>query len=377
MKFQSPSKRPEAEVNPFVGIDAKTAPYPGARTWSGGRFRCVGSPNATANCYHVMSRTCGGAVFFDDVEKEALVRLIWKMSEFLGVRVLTYCVMGNHFHILAEVPNRELWLARFSGEGGEEKLLAHLGSFYSRDFIGHLRDELAELRKTGQQERAEEKLRAFFPRFCDLSIWCKEIKERFTRWYNRRHQRKGTLWMDRFKSVLVEPGTTLRTMAAYIDLNPVRAKLVEDPKDYRWCGYAEALAGSRRAKRGLCRVMDVGTESWEKPAARDRVAGRELYRRWLYEDGRERQDRNGTVTKAGVDEETSAQVMRKEKGALPVNELIRQRVRHFSQGLAIGGKAWLEEVFLANRGRFGPKRKTGPRRVRGAEEEVYSLRELT
>jgi exodeoxyribonuclease V beta subunit len=40
-------------------------------------------------------------------------------------------------------------------------------------------------------------------------------------------------------------------MAAYIDLNPVRAGLVKDPKDYRWCGYAEALSGSRRAQRGL------------------------------------------------------------------------------------------------------------------------------
>ena len=44
----------------------------------------------------------------------------------------------------------------------------------------------------------------------------------------------------------------LRTMAAYIDLNPIRAKLVADPRDYRWCGYAEAVAG-KIVKPGLRR----------------------------------------------------------------------------------------------------------------------------
>ena len=61
--------------------------------------------------------------------------------------------------------------------------------------------------------------------------------------------------MERFKSVLVEgKGNPLQTMAAYIDLNPVRAGLVGDPKDYRFCGYAEAVAGNRLAKAGLVRV---------------------------------------------------------------------------------------------------------------------------
>ena len=39
-------------------------------------------------------------------------------------------------------------------------------------------------------------------------------------------------------------GNPLQTMAAYIDLNPVRAGIVKDPKDYRFCGYAEAVGSS-------------------------------------------------------------------------------------------------------------------------------------
>jgi hypothetical protein len=41
---------------------------------------------------------------------------------------------------------------------------------------------------------------------------------------------------------MVEDGEALRTISAYLDLNPVRAGLVDDPKDYRWGGYAEAMA---------------------------------------------------------------------------------------------------------------------------------------
>ena len=47
-------------------------------------------------------------------------------------------------------------------------------------------------------------------------------------------------------------------MAAYIDLNPVIAGMVSDPKDYKWCGYASAVAGSREgklARRGIARVL--------------------------------------------------------------------------------------------------------------------------
>ncbi|MEP2775665.1 MAG: hypothetical protein ABJZ54_12595 [Luteolibacter sp.] len=60
-----------------------------------------------------------------------------------------------------------------------------------------------------------------------------------------------------FKSVIVESGTAARTMAAYIDLNPVRTGMVEDPAEYRWSSYGEAVGGGgkaigRRLGRGWC-----------------------------------------------------------------------------------------------------------------------------
>ena len=362
--------------NPFVGIDARTKVYARSRARAGLRWRVKGAANAESHCYHVMSRTCGGTALFDDVEKEALLRLMRRMSGFLGMRVLTYCVMSNHFHILVEVPHKQLWLERLMEKGGEDALLRHLAKFYSRSFMHELRTDLKQLRDLGQEAYAQERLAVFTRRFCDLSIWCKEIKERFGRWYNRRHGRKGTLWMERFKSVLVQDGEALKTMAAYIDLNPVRAKLAEEPGDYRWCGYAEALAGGREAQKGLCRIMGAGEAYWSKPVAPGYGSVAELYRMSLYGDGMMRMGHGGQVTRSGFSEEQSREVIKGQEGRLSSAELIRHRVRHFTQGLALGGREWVEQVFVENRESFGAKRKSGARRLRQAEAGLFALRDL-
>jgi putative transposase len=67
-----------------------------------------------------------------------------------------------------------------------------------------------------------------------LSEFMLEIKGGFAHFYNRRHNRRGYFWGDRFKSVIVENGETLINCLAYINLNPLRAGLVERPEQYRW-----------------------------------------------------------------------------------------------------------------------------------------------
>ena len=92
----------------------------------------------------------------------------------------------------------------------------------------------------------------------NLSEYMKELKQRFSRWYNRVHDRYGTLWAERFKSVVVEDkSAAVQVVAAYIDLNPVRAGMTDDPKEYRWCGYAGALGGDKLARAGLMSMLNV------------------------------------------------------------------------------------------------------------------------
>ena len=163
----------------LLGVNAKTGLYPGARSWSGGRKRILGRAPLESHCYHVMSRTCGGEVFLDDVEREALRRVIWRMAEFAGIKVVTYCIMSNHFHLLAEVPHRESWMQRFEGAQGEAKLLEHLRTLYSKTYVGLLREELADLRARGMSALADLRIAAIKKRFCDLSLFVKEVKERY------------------------------------------------------------------------------------------------------------------------------------------------------------------------------------------------------
>jgi putative transposase len=355
----------------LVGVNAKTGLYPGVRSWSGGRLRVLGRGPLESYCYHVMSRTCGGEVLFDDVEKEALRRVIWRMAEFCGIKVVTYCLMGNHFHLLAEVPHRDTWLQRFAGAEGEAKLFDHLRVLYSRAYLGLLRDELSDLRSRGLTALAEQRLAALKKRFCNLSLFVKEVKERFSRWFNKRHGRRGTLWMDRFKSVLVEgQGEALRTMAAYIDLNPVRAGLVKDPKDYRWCGYAEALGGTRKAQRGLCKALGKPVDGWHSAGAAA------AYRCLLHAEGREVKDaQNENVVGRGITVE-SARAVLTSGGKLSAAELVRLRVRYFTDGVILGSKAFVEGIFEAQREQFSPKRKDGSRRISESEEAFYTLRQL-
>ena len=263
-----------------------------SRDWRGTRRRIVVGPAEGAS-YYIISRTAGDERLFGDVEKEALRRLIWGMGRFSGLEIHTYAVMDNHFQILARVPSREEFVVRFAGADGEEHLLEHLRLLYPQPYIAALRTELADLRQRGMADQAGALIDGYLRRFCNLRVFVKELKERFSRWHNAHHRRHGTLWMERFNSELVEDAAALRPMAAYIDMTSVRAGIVTDPKDYRWCGYSEAMGGATAAQLGLCEVVghtDRGEKAWDTPATAKGTSAAEAYRCWLFEGGRQPTD---------------------------------------------------------------------------------------
>jgi putative transposase len=330
----------------------------------------------SAACYHVMSRTVNGEFLLGALEKEAFRRMMWRMAQFSGVEILTYALMDNHFHILLKVPEQEKWLRRFEGEEGEEKLLAHLAIVYSKAFMGQLRREIGQLRELGDEAGVESLLGRFKKRFCDMSLFVKELKERFSRWYNKQQGRRGTLWMDRFKSVIVESGAALETMAAYIDLNPVRAGIVDDPALYEWSGYGEATAGSRRARRGLCKVVDVPQDGWEG-------LGERRYRCWLYADGvivpEEHSPESRGRRKKGFRMKQMVKVREEQEGVIGAALLLKKRVSSFSNGVAVGSEDFIKGVatsYQKSFGRLKPRlgKKFGPTWGDGSEKDVFVMR---
>lgn len=287
-------------------------------------------------CYHVMNRTVNGEIFFDDVDREVLRQQIWKVAEFCGVNVLTYQIMINHFHLMAHIPKKE--------PIADEELLRRHALLYPAH--SKRRSELSAALREGAPDALfwrERMLRLMG----DLSAFMKLLKERFTGWFNRTHERYGTLWSERFKSILLESvGPALERCALYIDLNAYRAGLVEDPKDYRFGGYAEAIAGNAAARAGL--IFLLGAQTWEEAEAR--------YRKRLAEAaGRER--KTGRVMPAEEVEEILAT-----GGKLSVGEVLLCRWRFFTEGAVLGSQAFVAEqlAFFRERAPLGPRMRARP-----------------
>jgi len=315
--------------------------------------------------YHCVSRVVERRVAFGQEEKEQFVELMRRYERFCGVRVVTFCVMSNHFHVLVEVP------ARPAETLSDEEVCARLDALGPEAGAASLRQLLERVRAQGGYADAEGVLR----RMWDVSFFMKGLKQKFTQWFNGRHRRRGTLWEARFKSVLVEGAMdALAAMAVSIDLNPVRAGLAEDPKDYRWCGYAEAVAGKSAAVNGLGIVVRQRVEAVKAVTPKAVLAA---YRCWLFGDGeKERRDKDGRVIKKAMARDKVNEVLAA-GGKLGAYELMRCRVRHFTDGAALGGKEFVNQVFEQCREQFGSKRKTGARPIRADEAgKLHAMRDL-
>ena len=351
--------------------------------------------------YHVISRVVDRRFVLGTEEKEKFRTLMRMQEKFTGCRVLSYCLMDNHFHLLLEVPPM--------AEGGipDEVLMKRLSALYGEGFVGGVALELANARKavytseTGLDEAVAAIHKRFTYRMQDLGEFMKGLLQRFTQWFNRAHSRSGTLWEDRFKSVIVEDGIAARTMSAYIDLNPVRAGMVKDPAEYRWSSYGEAVGGGKKgngkkAREGLVRAYfcDLGVgfeiEKWAEASrlyrrlmglALGRKPGNaEIPRRSQSESsGDGRRQTAATVTKntAELLESDDNETVLKDLG---IAKMLRCRVRYFTDGAVIGSREFVNEAFASARERFGPKRKDGARKLKGdsaaAGGTLWSLRDL-
>ena len=332
--------------------------------------------------YHCISRVVDRRFVFEDAEREHF-RMFMRMQEnFSGCRVLSYCIMSNHFHILLEVPPMPV------GGISDEELLKRLLATNTEAYVAVVAKELADARKEKRDEWVAEIHARFTYRMHNLSEFMKTLLQRFTRWFNRIHKRSGTLWEERYKSVIVESGIAARTMAAYIDLNPVRAGMVVDPAAYRWSSYGEAVGGGpkgngKKAREGLVRanMSDYGAgfeaEKW-KEASR-------IYRRTMglalgRKSGRAEVEKGVARPQMNTAEALEADDNGTVLPDLKMAAMLRCRVRYFTDGAVIGSKEFVNEAFTAARERFTEGRKDGARRMKGAglaaAGVLWSVRDL-
>jgi len=145
--------------------------------------------DAPGTLHHVMLRGIeGSAIFRDDEDREDFLTRVGDLTERTGTRILAWVLMDNHVHFLL-----------FSGPEGLSSLMRKLLTGYA---------------------------------IC----------------FNRRHQRSGHLFQNRYKSIVCEKDSYLRELVRYLHLNPLRASVVKNMEEldrYRWSGHS-VLVGKQK-----------------------------------------------------------------------------------------------------------------------------------
>jgi putative transposase len=154
------------------------------------------------------------AIFLDDDDRRHYLGLLGESAATHGLRIHAYVLMGNHVHLLVS-----------SDECGK------------------------------------------------LSLAMRQLGQAYVTAFNRRHRRTGTLWEGRFKSCLVDSDRYLLTAYRYIELNPVRAAMVEKPEHHHW--------SSVHANLALCEDSLVTPHSCFLAMGNTPLVRAEAYRVWL------------------------------------------------------------------------------------------------
>ena len=280
--------------------------------------------NGEAGVYHVMSRTALDGFPLGDIEKDFMVDLIRQYSRLYLVEILGFCVMGNHFHILVRMFPEH----KFTDEDIKQRYVAFYGDDrpFADGWIPSLREKLS-----------------------NISEFVREIKVGFTRYYNKMHNRRGYFWGDRFKSVIVEDGETLINCLAYIDLNPLRACLVDRPEDYRWNSLGYHI---QTGNKGDFLSLDFGLKEFGIRTADERLR---YYRQFVYEKGCI-SEAKGQRIKERIDR-------------------FRYRTRYFTDSGIIGSKSFVSRLYADFKDHFSSKHEKKPKPI-GGLGGIYSLKRL-
>lgn len=185
------------------------------------------------NVYHLYNRIAHSVRFLNDEEKDDLMDRVRRIAEFCGIKLLSWCLMTNHFHLLVYLPYPQD-LSRAEIERRLGLLRPEERAVFVDGFI---------------LDRAP---REVTKRMYNIGMFMKIVKENFTIAYNARTEHRGTMWAGPycFKKIPMTVEDLSRS-AAYQNLNPVRACMVADYESYAWTSFAAAAQGDVVALDGI------------------------------------------------------------------------------------------------------------------------------
>jgi len=275
--------------------------------------------------YHITSRVVDKQRIFTETERAKFLKLAKGYAEFGGIDLVSWCLMGNHFHLMVRVR------AEDSANLSDDVVLERCSHIYEGWKFERLRVNYGI---SPSESSRKQLLDPFRERMGSLPEYVGQVKKAFTLWYNLRNNRVGTLWEGRYHSTLMEHeedekllkerglGGLAQLIAAYIDLNPLRAGEVSEPEGNEWTGYGRAVRGDQTALRGL-RLL------WgEVAGGQESLLG--VHRCAVYEEGHE-----DKIPESGP---------KSKRKSIPREKVLRVRQEEWSKARAIGSAGFVAGI---------------------------------
>jgi REP element-mobilizing transposase RayT len=275
--------------------------------------------------YHVHCRIAGrkgSYPLLNPLCQRKMSGLIKFLSRVYCCEVAAFCVMGNHYHLVIKF-HMPLKLEK-------EELYRRALILYpkSEQFLKHW---------------PEKKWEQFNERIFNLSEYMRNLQAAFARWYNATYERRGRFWGDRFKSVLLEDARAVMDCMLYVELNPVRAGLVERPEDWQSCSFYLRMA---RLDNWLASLSEIFSEKGE---VKEEEQLKEYRERLYY--------RGNIATRDAKKEKVliSDKIIEQERAkGFSISGMYRRQLRYFVDGIALGSEGFIRQQIkrLREEGRY-------------------------
>lgn len=273
--------------------------------------------------YHLCARVAGPKDSYpldNSMCRRRIIETIQLFSRVYCCSVLGFAVMGNHYHLLVWMKSRH--------QMTREELKKRAGVLYN--------DVLLDGWLHANWERFEE-------RIFDVSELMRSLQSSIARWFNHTFGRRGRFWADRFKSTVFDDPKEAMDCLLYIELNAVRAGLVDRPEEYEGNSLYYRELGKDKWMMPLVELTGIP----QKKTAKADIKARVYYRGAVPTKPNQR-----SIPQQIIEEETAR--------GFKTQGVFLKRVRHFVDGVVVGNKAFvLQQIeLLREQGRY--KRRKNP-----------------
>ena len=196
--------------------------------------------------HHLVSRIAHRVYFLKDEERDEFIDRMRRTAEFCGIELIGWCIMTNHFHILAYLPKPQ--------QLDEEEILRRYGMLKGQAAASALSTTFDTWRREGEsgENRVKDELDKISDRMYDIGSFMKILKQWVTMEYNRRYSHKGTLWESAYYDrVIGLSSSKIAECLGYIHLNPIRAAASDSFDGYFWSSYTAFVRGNPLAEKGM------------------------------------------------------------------------------------------------------------------------------